>query len=165
MARCGEGWRTMKSGKHADHDNEISSIKIRGFQSAAEIDHGNRRPRRDGTGVIAVYTWAFTRLNSEYQDARINLPSTHYTHPKNPTLQSGVSRDEHIFSGLDRKESESAFRVSLGGLSDPIASDREQPNGNALQRQRDRIDDLTRDALRTDDQREQQCNTQPFHDR
>jgi len=29
----------------------------------------------------------------------------------------------------------------------------------------DWIDDLTRDALRTDDQREQQYNTQPIHDR
>ena len=77
----------MKSGKHADHDNEISSIKIRGFQSAAEIDHGNRRPRRDG---IAVYTWTFARLNPEYQDAGINLSSTYRTHPKNPTLKSGV---------------------------------------------------------------------------
>jgi len=155
----------MKSGKRTDHDNEIPSIKIRGFQSAAEIDHGNRRPRRDGTGVIAVYTWAFTRLNSEYQDARINLPSTHYTHPKNPTLQSGVSRDEHIFSRLDGRDPEGAVCVCMGRLSNPIGADWKQSYGNTLDGREDWIDDLTGDALRTDDQREQQSNTEPFHDR
>jgi len=108
----------MKSGKRTDHDNEIPSIKIRGFQSLAEIDHGNwrGRPRRGGTEMIAVYTWAFARDNSEYQDAGIDLSSTQRAHPKNPTLKSGVSCDEHIFSRLDGRESERALRVRLRRL-------------------------------------------------
>src|SRR5205085_3306292 len=98
----------MKSGKRTDHDNEIPSIKIRGFQSLAEIDHGNRRPRRGGTEIIAVDTWAFARGNSEYQDAGVNLSSAQNTHPKDPALKSGISRDEHIFSRLDGREPEGA---------------------------------------------------------
>ena len=80
-------------------------------------------------------------------------------------MKSGSSRDDHVFSGLNWRQSESTVRFGVGGLRDPIASDWEQSNDNISNTCLGRIDESARYTLRVHDTREQEREAEAFHDR
>jgi len=105
VALGGQGWPAMKSAKHPDKYNQLVSVTVRAFQSCAEIDHRNRRPRwgwRTDENIITVCARAVTTADFEFHRAEFGFLSGHNTHGQNPTLKSACSRDDHVFSQLHR---------------------------------------------------------------